>query len=237
MFEFDIEQQLKYLLEGEKIFKILKNPLAIDVQKDEILDITNGTEYSCNNFSDDDKRERYDLILISNSDGLKLKKKSVVDFWPYMFTITGIDEQLRNSFIIIARMWCDDKKPEMNCFLHLSCKSFISLFEESFSWNDEINNQRTKVFASLFVLDASARDYVINRNNFKSKYGCETCEIRTTKSTPIEGQKRFRYYEFIDEIHYRSKKRIQKQIATSMKDKSGVRGVKGPSVIFLVALT
>lgn len=190
-FEFDIAQQLRHLLEKEEIYKFLKNPNYDDLEKNEVSDITDGTEYFRVNFSDKYKRKKFDLTLITNTDGLQLKKRSLASAWPLMSTIAEIHEKLRSSFVVIGGIWCDEKKPEMNVFLQPFCKNLKKLFEDGFLWTHKETREQitSRVIAPLFILDAPARAYVHNRKNFKSKFGCDMCEIKTTKSPIIPGQR------------------------------------------------
>lgn len=233
-FTFDIEKQSKYLFEDEKIYCFLKNPSIQDSQKEDISDITESTEYNRANFSNQYSRQKFDLTLITNTDGLKLKKRSLISCWPLMFTIAEIDEKHRNHFLIISGIWCDEKKPDMNTFLRPFCKSVHLLFTEGFSWFHQKENKqyRSRVIAPLFILDAPARAYVHNRHNFKGKFGCDLCEIKTTKSTPVEGQKGFRYYHFDPDVTYRTHSRMIKQgMKTASKLDKTVKGLKGRCVV------
>lgn len=232
-FQFDIVQQLRYLLEKENICTILKSVKVEDSQKDEISDITDGSEYNRVNFSSAYTREKFDLTLICNTDVVKLKKRSLISCWPLMFTIAEIDEKFRNQFVIIAGIWCDETKPDMEIYLRPFCKQLKTLFSEGFSWTHPSENKlyKSRVTAPLFVLDAPARAIVQNRHNFKGKFGCDLCEIKTTKSTPVEGVKGFRYYDYIDNITYRTHYRMRNQGIKASRSGKTVRGLKGPCII------
>lgn len=97
-----------------------------------------------------------------------------------MFSIAEIDERVRNKYLIIGGIWCDQKKPDMNTFLRPFCSELKKLFVEGFSWTHETENKQyhSRVIAPLFILDAPARAYVHNRQNFKGNLDAIYAKLR-----------------------------------------------------------
>lgn len=90
-FEIDVRDELKYMFEyrdlGDKL-------LPFNQRNDGVItDITDGTEYIRVNARED--RQKYDLTLILNTDGVALAKTSKSPCWPVMATIDELPDHLR----------------------------------------------------------------------------------------------------------------------------------------------
>lgn len=118
-FEININEQIKYMFEKRNLGEKLK-PESYR-ENGAITDITDGSEYYQVNFTSN-RRRRYDLTLMLNTDGLSLVKSSPSHCWPLMFVICELPEHLRDSFLVTIGIWYDKKcKPVMNTFLEPFC--------------------------------------------------------------------------------------------------------------------
>lgn len=81
-----------------------------------ITDITGGSEYTRVNSRTN--RQRYDLTLVLNTDGLSLVKNSGNHCWPIIFFIVKLPEYFRELYFTTVGLWYDKGcKLNMNTFL------------------------------------------------------------------------------------------------------------------------
>lgn len=193
-FEFDICTQIKYLFEHYHLYNKLK-PFVI--RNDNVItDVTDGSEYVRINSRSD--RQKFDLTLIINTDGLSLIKSAKSHCWPLLCTIAELPVTIRESFVLNLGLWYSKEfKPSMGTFLRPLQSKLDECFEKGVQWNHPITNEviTSKVVPSLIIADAPARAKLQNIFNFNGRYGCNICEIRTKKSqTVVSGKRASRIY-------------------------------------------
>lgn len=198
-----------------------------------ISDITDGDEYIRVNSREG--RNKYDLTLILNTDGLALVKSAKSHCWPLMCTIAELPEHYRDSFILYLAVWYDnDCKPSMNTFLQPFCLKLKQCFNSGIQWIHPVTKESitSTVVAPLIIADAPARAQLQNVLNFNGRYGCNICEIRTKRSQQIPGKKCIRVYPFDINVRLRNGERMEDQARQLSKlNKPHVRGVKGYSIL------
>lgn len=235
-YEFDVRDQIRYMFE----IRNLADKLHIAPHDNNLIyDITDGTEYIRVNSRDD--RQRYDLTLILNTDGLSLVKSAKSHCWPLMFMIAELPEHLRESFIVITSVWYDtNSKPLRNTFLQPFCQKLNECFHNAISWIHPLTKKvhTSKIVAPLIIADAPARAQIQNILSFNGKFGCNICEIKTRRCTKIAGRKSVRVYTFREEASkLRCRKTIKKQAKAAItRNVNHVKGVKGRSIISILPL-
>lgn len=231
-YEIDISEQVTHMFRYRGLADKLNVPTSI--KKTSISDITDGSEYIRVNSRDG--RRPFDLTLILNTDGISLSKSSKSSCWPLMFTITELPEYLRESFMIVAGIWCSKKcNPVMNTFLMPFCIKLHEYYHKGISWIHPRTNEmcKTKIVVPLIVADAPARAKIQNILNFNGRYGCNTCEIKMKKCLGDEQARVTRSYPFLENIRLRNGKRMEIQaekVSQNTKIKN-IKGVKGKTII------
>lgn len=232
MFEFDIIKQIRHLFEVRNLADVLQ--VAPNCNRNFITDVTDGSEYKRVIFKDG--RQKYDLTLITATDGLSLFKGSMSKCWPLVFVIAEVVEHLRESFLVTVMLWYDEKlKPIMNTFLRPVSEKLKECFHNGVTWTHPETKEMhvSKVVAPLIIADAPARAEIQNVQYFSGKFGCNICEIKTKKSRPVEGKKTCRIYAFQESEHFlRTAGRMKKQGKIAVLNKlTHVLGVKGEAIV------
>lgn len=81
-----------------------------------ITDITDGSE--CIRMNSRMNRQKYDLTLVLNTDGLTLVKSSGSHCWSIISFIAVLPKYLRELYLTTIGLWYDkDCKPVMNTFM------------------------------------------------------------------------------------------------------------------------
>ncbi|KAE8742012.1 hypothetical protein FOCC_FOCC012453 [Frankliniella occidentalis] len=208
---------------------------AIDLRKvnydTSLKDLTDGSIYKSINRN----RNRYDVNIILNADGVRIRKTTDNELWIVLGTIAEVPVHLQRSFMIILGVWYGPHKPDMNTYLKPFAEKMRLLDREGVFWKNPStgNIEESLVRLAVVVCDAPARAMIQNLLYFSGRYGCNICEIRTVKSTPVPKKKRIRVYPYVQNINLRTEERMINQ-ASRVGEKDHVKGVKGPSVLSLI---
>ncbi|KAJ8664821.1 hypothetical protein QAD02_006483 [Eretmocerus hayati] len=150
------------------------------------------------------------------------KKKKMVaheisdfDVWTLYYTITELPEYPREMFTIVAAIWADDVKPDMNTNLEPFCGELKEILQEGITWicPKTKTEHKTCVIASLLTADKPALAAILQRMHHTCVYGCETCEIEIQHSaqTP-DGRRRKRIHKTPEvQSHVRTNEGIRRQ--------------------------
>ncbi|KAJ8682445.1 hypothetical protein QAD02_018237 [Eretmocerus hayati] len=241
--EFDIAKQIKFMFEYRNLGKLLLSRPQCHRDKGLICDINDGSEFIRSNGVFGEKG-LYDLTLVSFLDGFNYSNSSIANVWPYYYTIAELPEHLRELFITVGAIWADDIKPKMNSYMEPTCIKIKQCFAEGIKWTDPDTKieHTTRVIAPEIIADKPARSELANQMHHNSRYGCETCEIRTIRCAAVLGKKRKRIYPFLEqEARARTKNRMFKQAKKaeqlfknakkSTKTRINVKGLTSVSVI------
>lgn len=237
-YEFDIEDQIRYLFEHKNLAEDLK-PFDSHRNENVTEDLTDGSEYIRANTRK--HRKAYDLTLILNTDGISLVKSSKSNCWPLMMMIAELPKHLREFFLIPVGLWYNNKhKPLMNTFLLPFCEKFNYYFQQGIRWTHPNTNEVyiSKIVVPLFIADAPARAQIQNILNFNGKYGCNICEIKTKRCKPAVGKKIIRIYAFPQkQIKLRAAKQMEDQAERVLIEKKRhIKGVKDYAVVSALPL-
>ncbi|XP_044577818.1 uncharacterized protein LOC123260650 isoform X1 [Cotesia glomerata] len=230
-FEIDVHDQIKYMFQHRNLAeKLIQVHLRYDGN---ITDITDGSEYIRVNSRVN--RQKYDLTLVLNTDGLSLVKSSTSHCWPLMFFIAELPEYLRELYLTTVGLWYDkDCKPVMNTFLEPFITKFKKCFNDGILWTHPKTGEKiiSRIVVPLIIADAPARAQLQNILNFNGRYGCNICEIKSRKCLAVAGKKRIRIYKF-EEAKLRTRKRIKHQVLKVMNSdkKKTSKGIKGNSIL------
>ncbi|KAJ8669434.1 hypothetical protein QAD02_000693 [Eretmocerus hayati] len=212
--EFDIAKQIKFMFEHRNLAKLLESRPKSHRDQGLICDIDDGSEFIRANGEAFEEKGPYDMVLVSFLDGFNYSNSSNANVWPYYYTIADLPEHLRESFITVGLIWADDIKPKMNTWMAPTCIKIKECFTEGITWtHPETGVEHTsRVIAPEFIADKPARSELLNQMHHNSRYGCETCEIRTVRSSAVPGKKRKRIYPFLErKARARTKARMLKQ--------------------------
>lgn len=228
-FEIDIREQIKHMFEQRNLGEKLKLPLR-NRNQDVITDVIDGSEYLRVN----SQRQKYDLTLMLNTDGLSLVKSSKSHCWPLMLTILEVPQYLRESFLVTIGLWYDNEhKPPMNMFLKQFCLKLKEYFEDGISWVNPKTGKTvvSRIVTPLIIADAPARAEVQNIQYFNGTFGCNICEIKKQRARSVVGERNCSIYPYEECSKLRTGTRMNKQAKqVPASDENQVTGVKGHSV-------
>lgn len=230
-FEIDICEQLQFLFEHRN----LSARLITSLNRDEniITDISDGSEYIRVNSRPN--RNKYDLTLVLNTDGISVVKSSKNHCWPLVFVIAELPEHLREVYMVTIGLWYDTCKPHMNIFLKPFCSKLQRCFHDGISWIHPETDEKmvSSIVIPLIIADAPARADIQNIVNFNGRHGCNICEVKMRKCVRVEGEKRCRIYPFNDKGYkLRNNDRFLTQGLVGKNSAKGhVKGVKSIPII------
>ncbi|KAK3908854.1 Putative white-brown complex-like protein 30, partial [Frankliniella fusca] len=230
---FDMATLIKFFFECRNLAAIIDTEVEKRKNSDPnvLKDVKDGSAYKSINFN----RGKYDITIILNSDGVRIRKGSKKELWLVMFTIAELPIHLQKSFLSVAGVWYNTKKPDMRTFLKPFVQSMESLDHTGVKWIHPNSSEAhcSCVRMLMAVLDAPARAMVQNTMQFNSRYGCNMCEIKCQKSKPLpDVHRRPRVYNYVHNITLRTKERMLEQaIKACASNVDNVRGVKGPSIL------
>ena len=229
---YGIGATLKYYYECRNLASAIDSQ-SRTVAADTYSDIQDGSVYKILNAN----RDQYDINLIMNTDGIRIRDSIKKELWIVMFSIVEVPMNLRESFIIFAAIWYDKPKPKMKSFLKPNCEELVKLHSEGFNWKHPAtgNVYNSKVYVPGGVLDAPARAMAQNVLQFNGDRGCNTCEIQTVKSARIPNKKAVRIYPYKADLVLRTKESMENQAREALeRNIKHVMGVKGPSLVSIV---
>ncbi|KAK3921082.1 Baculoviral IAP repeat-containing protein 1a [Frankliniella fusca] len=233
-FEFDLSVITKYLFECRDLASVIDKQHQRNSQEDPTgyKDVKDGSAYKSLNVD----RNKYDLNFIVNTDGVRIRKSSSKELWLIMICPVEVPVHLRKSFTVVVGVWYDTAKPNMNTFMRPLAKSMQLFSDRGIDWTHPQTGQThmSKVILLMTVADAPARAMVQNLMRFNGKYGCNMCEIKTTRTAPVPNKKRIRVYQYKHDLVLRTKDNMLRQAEQALAQGRNVRGVKGPSVLNLV---
>lgn len=229
-FFFDLAVLIRFFFENRNLAAIIDSESEKRQNMDPTVmrDLKDGIVYKSINSN----RGKYDVNIVLNSDGVRIRRGSKKEMWLVIFTIAEVPIHLRKAFCTVLGVWYDTKKPEMKTFMKPIAEKLKYLEKNGVQWTHPTTQKvmTSCVRLPVAVLDAPARAMVQNILQFNGRYGCNPCEIKTQLSTPIPVRKRIRVYRYVHNPRLRTKERMLEQ-ALSVGDQNHVRGVKGPSVL------
>lgn len=232
-FNFSVAALIKFFFENRNLASILDSETTNNSDQTGLKHLKDGSVYKDLNRD----RGKYDVNVILNSDGVRIRKGSRKELWLVMFTIAELPEHLKKSFLSVIGVWYDIKKPDMKTLLRPFAEEMESLDQAGggVSWihpiTKEVHYSRVRLLVT--VLDAPARAITQNTMHFNSKYGCNLCETKATLTAHIPGLKRVRRFQYVHRPILRTKERMLNQ-ASRVGNKVHVKGVKGPSILAVI---
>lgn len=153
-----------------------------------------------------------------------------------MFTIPEVPSHLREEFMIVNGIWYDEKSPNMNSFLQPFVSTIIDGFYVGVDWvhPDTSESFNTKFTAPLWIADAPVRAQLLAMSNHNSTFGCNICEIKTSKAKTIPNKKVVRaYITSKDPEQLRTHERMELQVKKKGDD---AKGIKGSTILSAIPL-
>ncbi|KAE8747085.1 hypothetical protein FOCC_FOCC006224 [Frankliniella occidentalis] len=230
-YTFDIAKIIKFLFESRDLASLIDSMPETDPSL--LKDIQDGYVYQNANTN----RGKYDVNVVLATDGVKVRKGSSKELWLLMFTPVEVPPHLKDSYTFIIGVWYDKIKPRVNTFLKPLCKNVESVEIVGIEWKHPTTGEvhRSSVRITLIVADAPARAMCQNLMNHNAKYGCNLCEIRTTKTRRIPGKKRKRVYKYVEDIVLRTKDSMKNNATEATRLGEPVKGVKGFSELSILS--
>ncbi|KAK3924421.1 E3 ubiquitin-protein ligase RNF186 [Frankliniella fusca] len=232
-YTFSVRGIVKYLFECRNLASILDSK-TVNSDDGLIRDVSDGSVYKTLNMN----RSNYDLTIILNSDGVKVKKNSQSELWVLLGSFVEIPLHLRDSFIVVFGLWYDEVQPDnMNTFLKPFAEEMVSINQQPVEWTHPLTSDRheSRVQVQLAVADAPARAKMQNILNFNGKHGCNLCEIKSVKCRHDPAyQKRKRIYQYEHNLFLRTEERMHRQAEQAVQSGKNVKGVKGPSILSII---
>lgn len=123
-------------------------------------------------------RDRNNISLTWNTDGIPVFESSNYSMWPIQCTINEMTIIDRKQCILVPGIWFGPVKPNMECFFKPFVDECIRLEATGFQWlNKQTNSlERTKVVNLLCTVDSVARAPIPNIKQFNGQHGCNFCE-------------------------------------------------------------
>lgn len=147
--DLSVSTEIKYLFEKRNLADAIDRYRAIN------SDIPKSEEYRRL------KAEfpgQYDIQLQWNFDGVAPHKSNTADIWPILYTICEVAPQERSSFTMVAGLWHDKTKPNINAYLIPFAEHLQNLCRNGVTWIHPRNNRTyvSKVIAPVLSVDAPA---------------------------------------------------------------------------------
>lgn len=224
-YEFPLETQIKYLFEERNLADAMD---SYTEKVGDISDVTKGEEYLKVKSK---LHGKYDVILLSSTDGLRPHKNSEEEIWALTYTICEVPPSLRKVFTLVSQIWCGKKKPFMNGFLIPFAKSLNNLYNKGVKWTHPRTKEdhTTKGTGPAYTLDAPARAMTQNVTLYSGFFGCNVCEIEGERIQSGKGFKTIFPYE--EDLVLRTKDSMKNQTKAVLKTGIIEKGVRGESIL------
>ena len=240
-FEIDLESQIRFYFENRNLADAIDSYSTQESPEGVIKDVTDGSKFKEIRLQLNGK---YDIILIWNTDGVKLVKASKMKLWPILCTISQVPPHLRSTYMIIAGVWCDSSDPTMNDFLKPFTNSLQKLDENGgVAWTHPQSKcqHKSRVAAPVLCADAPAKAEVLQMKYFSARYGCNVCEQKSVRLdlNPVgveipQGKRKRKVRAFIfqeNDAKLRTKERVQYQANVAKEKNESHKGVIGDAVV------
>ena len=121
-----------------------------------------------------------DIIILLNTDGIKLTNSTYPSAWPLLFSIYGIPERHRNTltnmFLAAVGMHFAGGNLEIGAMLWQFKEQLLAIRKRPIQWTDETGRQRfSKVYLLGVCCDAPARAKAAFMQQYNGTYGCTRC--------------------------------------------------------------
>ncbi|KAK3910317.1 Peptide chain release factor 1 [Frankliniella fusca] len=231
-YEFPLATQLKYLFEERNLADVMD---SYEIKVGNSSDITTGEEYLK---VKSNLKGKYDVILLTNSDGLQPHNNSTEEIWAVTYTICEVPPGLRRVFTMVTQIWYGKKKPFMNGFMVPFAKSTIELFQKGVVWTHPKSKivHTTRGTAPAFTLDAPARAMLQNVTSHSGSCSCNICEIEGERIKHGKGTKTIFPYVEDEELVLRDKDAMEAQTQSLLLSGIVCKGVRGDSILNTIPL-
>ncbi|KAE8737533.1 hypothetical protein FOCC_FOCC017003 [Frankliniella occidentalis] len=226
-YEFPLTTQIKYLFEERNLADAMD---SYKTKAGNCSDICTAEEYLTVRSKFNGK---YDVILLTNADGLSPHKNSCEEIWALTYTICEVPPSLRKVFTMVTQIWYGKKKPYMNGFMVPFAKSTADLCKKGVVWT----HPKTKVVhttrgtAPAYTLDAPARAMLQNITSHSGAYSCNICEIEGERIKHGKGTKTIFPYIEDEDLVLRDKDVMDTQQNSVLTDGIVCKGVRGDSIL------
>lgn len=232
--EYNLELALKDAFEFRNL-KTLIDDFSVTNNENVVSDITSSVRYK--ELRREVIKEKYDLTLLWNTDGVPFSNSSNGQVWLVQAQIINIPPQNRRNYQFVCGIYYSRlKKPDMSSFLWPFVKRLQNLYE-GIDWYDRETKSiiHSTIIAPIATLDAPARAAVQNINQFNGECGCTFCEHLGQTCETGKGFNRVYPMSSNENPTLRTKKRMYLQAQAAVRGNANhINGVKGPSVAALI---
>lgn len=152
----------------QKILSTVSMDCIPDISPD-ISDISTGRLYK------DLRKQKHDLTLTVNTDGVPVFNSSKYGIWPLYVTINELPYDIRSKNAVLSSMWFGNEKPVPETFLKPFIDELNVIYDKGIVWHNNGKEQKSKVTVLVASCDAIARSLIQNLIQFNGKYGCNYC--------------------------------------------------------------
>ena len=146
--------------------------------------------------------------------------------------IIELPVEIRNKHLILAGLWVNTEKPDMNTFLQPLVQELNNLSTQGVEWKRNEENVVSKLIPLCCCVDSPCRCSMLNMKQYNGLYGCTFCYYPTEN---VSGTRKYPLSENIPA--QRTHNNIMNDVITSQKVVNGKvvfkeeKGVKGPSIL------
>ncbi|KAK3926430.1 S-adenosylmethionine decarboxylase proenzyme [Frankliniella fusca] len=181
-FEFSIEEQMRYMFEHRGLASAMDEYHREKKNQPEcICDITDGTEYIKVRSK---LNGRYDVVLLTSSDGVELSSSSKQEMWPILSIPCEVLPNRRPQYMVVSGVYVDCKKPNMNVFFKPFVDSLKNIYDKGgILWvrtGSEVSIT-SQIVSPVISADAPAKALILNVKNHNHRFGCNICEQKATR--------------------------------------------------------
>ncbi|KAK3909797.1 LOW QUALITY PROTEIN: Halomucin [Frankliniella fusca] len=176
---------------------------------------------------------QYDLILMWNADGLKVRESGPASLWELSITICDVPPQVRSKCTLVVGLWYAAKKPKLKTFLTTFLESLSQLEENGVRWTHPRTGEAhtSKVVAPAASVDAPVRAELQNIMQHEGEFSCHNCKIEGEELI-LGPRSRKRIYPVPDEpCPPRTMESMRLHANRAEAENLIVKGVKGSSIL------
>jgi hypothetical protein len=177
--ELNVKKQILNLLRKQSIRDALRyreeRQVRIPGTMEDILD---GNQYKHLAENNGVLSSHFNYSYTFNLDGFSTARSSTAEAWPIYLMWNELPPMLRKKHILLAGVWLDKKKPNMNMFLESFVNQANFLSAEGVRWQPAEAKEEviSKFIPTCFVVDAQARCAILNLNGPTGYCACPFCD-------------------------------------------------------------
>ena len=130
--------------------------------------------------------------------------------------------EIRNKHLILAGLWVNTEKPNMNTFLQPLVQELNNLSTQGVEWKRNEENVVSKLIPLYCCVDSPCRCSMLNMKQYNGLYGCTFCYHPTEN---VSGTRKRTHENIVNDM-ITSQKVVNDKVVFKEE-----KGVKGPSIL------